>query len=65
MNTCIQCIHWQPKAGNAALARMGFAQCIKKAKGHTTSAEARACEKFNPLDAGKVAARRAWLEKTK
>lgn len=66
MNTCIACTHWQLKAGNAALARMGFAQCAKKAlAGHTTSAEARACEKFAPLGADKVVARRAWLEKNK
>lgn len=64
MTTCIACTHWQPKAGNEAMARMGFAQCAKKAlAGHTTSAEARACEKFAPLDADKVAARRVWLEK--
>lgn len=63
MTTCIACTHWQPKKGDA---RMGFAQCAKKAlAGHTTSAEARACEKFAPLDADKVAARRAWLEKKK
>lgn len=64
MTTCIACTHWQPKAGDPKLARMGFAQCAKKAlPGHTVSAEARACEKFAPLDAGKVAARRKWLEK--
>ena len=64
MNTCIACTHWQPKAGDKALARMGFAPCDRKAlAGHTTSAEARACEKFAQIDADKVAARRAWLEK--
>lgn len=66
MNTCIACTHWQPKKGDASMARIGFAQCAKKAlAGHTTSAEARACEKFAPLDTAKVAALRAWLEKKK
>ncbi len=64
MTTCIACTHWQPKKGDAKLARMGFAPCDKKAlAGHTMSAEAAACEKFAALDADKVAARRQWLEK--
>ena len=64
MTTCIACTHWQPKAGDPKLARMGFAQCAKKAlPGHTVSAEAPVCLKFSMLDDAKVAARRVWLEK--
>lgn len=64
MSTCIECTHWQPKKGDAKLARMGFAICEKKPiAGHTASAERPACEKFLPLGADKVAARRQWLEK--
>jgi len=66
MSTCLTCTHWQPKKGDASLARMGFAPCEKKPlAGHTTSAQARACEKFAPLDADKAAKRRQWMEKTK
>lgn len=66
MNTCLTCTHWQPKKGDASMARMGFAPCDKTAlAGHTTSANRAACDKFAALDADKAAKRRQWLEKTK
>ena len=37
MTTCITCQHWQLKQTDPKMARMGFAQCEKKTKGHTFS----------------------------
>lgn len=64
MTTCIACTHWQPQKGDPKMAAMGFSVCAKNPLlGHTTSADAKACEKFAALDTAKVAARRLWLEK--
>lgn len=65
MTTCIACANWNPKATDPSLARMGFAQCDKKRKGHTMSAHARVCEEFRALEASKVEARINWMEKKK
>ncbi|MGU3629857.1 hypothetical protein [Comamonas sp. C24C] len=50
MTTCITCQHWHPKDTSPAMVRMGFAQCEKKTKGHTLSANAPACDRHKPVD---------------
>jgi hypothetical protein len=46
------------------MARLGYARCLKKKlPGHTTSAEAAACERFAAVDAGAAKARIEWLAK--
>lgn len=64
MTTCIECQHWQPRAGSESMAAMGFAPCEKKSlPGHTVSANAPACPKFAALPADQVQARKSWLAK--
>ena len=64
MTTCIECTHWNTKGTDRAMVRLGFAACaLKKLTGHTVSAEAQACERFDPLEAKAAAARREWLGK--
>ena len=64
MTTCIECTHWNTKDTDRAMVRLGFAACVlKKLIGHTVSAEAQACERFDPLEAKAADARRAWLDK--
>lgn len=63
VTSCIACQNWNLKATDPSLARLGFAQCDKKKKFHTTSSDAKACEKFALVDNEKHQARVAWLEK--
>ena len=66
MNTCMNCIHWNPKATDANMLRHGFARCDKKAlPGHTVSAKARVCESFSEIDTKKATAREKWLAERK
>lgn len=64
MNTCIQCVHWNPKASDPNMLRVGFARCMKKAlPGHTVSASAAVCVKFATADEQTEQSRRDWLAK--
>ena len=67
MSTCMDCTHWNPKATEPGMARLGFAQCIKRpTHGLTLSAHAPACDKFGPADQKTATARHAkWDEKKK
>ena len=61
MTTCITCQHWQPKQTDPKMARMGFAQCEKKTKGHTYSSESPVCDKHKPAPEETTKARKDWL----
>lgn len=63
-STCIECSHWSLKDTDRSMARLGFARCLrKKLPGHTTSADAAACDRFTAVDAGAGKARVEWLAK--
>lgn len=63
-STCSGCAYWSLKDTDRSMARLGFARCMKKKlPGHTTSAEAAACERFAAVDAGAAKARVEWLAK--
>ncbi len=61
--SCINCKHWSLKETNPAMARMGFAQCLKKTKGHTMSGKARECERFAAVDEATSQSREGWLNR--
>lgn len=64
MTTCVDCKHWNPKATDAGMKRLGFARCDKKPRpGHTLSASAQSCGQFAQLEVDKVQARITWLKK--
>lgn len=63
MTTCISCQHWQPKKTDQGMRRLGFAQCMKRAKGHTYSATARACEQHKAVTQEQVTKRAEWINK--
>lgn len=65
MTTCMTCHHWQPKKTDPRLARMGFAQCEKKTKGHTFSANSPACDRHKPVDESTAQKRAQFLEGSK
>ena len=49
MSTCMDCIHWSPKTTAPGMSRLGFAAClVRPTPGHTMSAHAPACAKFDP-----------------
>ncbi|WP_312589004.1 hypothetical protein [Comamonas terrigena] len=63
-HACIECGHWSLKDTDRSMARLGFARCLKKKlPGHTTSADASACERFAAADAGAVQTRKEWIAK--
>ncbi len=63
-HACIECGHWSLKDTDRSMARLGYARCLKKKlPGHTTSADAAACERFVAADAGAVQARKEWIAK--
>lgn len=58
MKTCMDCAYWSPKGTDPAMARMGFAQCLKRpTPGLTLSAHAAKCGKGQPIDAETAQAR--------
>lgn len=61
MTTCITCLHWQPKQTDPKMARMGFAQCDTKPKGHSYSAHATACDRHRPVTDEIAKVRKDWL----
>ena len=63
MSTCIECSSWSPKATDARLARLGFAQCARKPVGHSMSSSAPTCDRFDQAVAPAVQERRDWLTK--
>ncbi len=64
MSKCIECKSWSLKDTDRSMARLGFARCLKKKlPGHTTSADASACERFSAVDAGAVQTRKEWIAK--
>lgn len=63
MTTCISCQHWQPKQTDAGMRRLGFAQCTKRAKGHTYSATARACDEHKAVTQEQATKRAEWINK--
>lgn len=55
---CRACTHWQPDTSDARMVRLGFAHCGKQyAPGHTFSATTR-CDRFDPMPADQLEARR-------
>lgn len=63
-STCSGCAYWSLKDTDRSMARLGYARCLKKKLlGHTTSADAAACERFAAADAGAVQARKEWVVK--
>lgn len=66
MTTCVDCKHWNPRATDFSMKRLGFARCDKKPlPGHTISALAKPCGQFAQLEADKVLARVTWLKQQK
>lgn len=63
MTTCISCQHWQPKQTDQGMRRLGFAQCIKRANGHTYSATAPACEQHKAVTPEQATKRAEWINK--
>ena len=63
MSTCQECTQWSLKGTDPKLARLAFAQCLRKFKGYTTSAHAQACDRFDQATHHTISERGAWLKK--
>ena len=61
MRVCMQCAHWSPRDTTPEMARMGFAQCVKRMHGHMTAAQAPECDRFAALPEKDALSRRTWL----
>jgi hypothetical protein len=60
MSQCMDCAHWNPKATDPGMARLGFARCDKRpTPGLSMSGHAAACAKFNPAAEATAKARHA------